>query len=99
VTNAATLVANGLFTVTLDFGSGVFISSDRWLEISVRTNGVGAFTTLTPRQPITPTAMCSADNRNPQSLQYFESLKPSGMARFLSCLSFGPAFGTWTVEI
>jgi trimeric autotransporter adhesin len=55
LTNAATAIANGLFTVTLDFGSGVFISSDRWLEISLRTNGVGAFTTLTPRQPITPT--------------------------------------------
>ena len=46
-------VSNGLFTVTLDFGSGIFTGADRWLEINVRTNGGGAFTTLSPRQRIT----------------------------------------------
>ena len=55
VTNAATAVTNGLFTVTLDFGGGLFTgSTNRWLEIGVRTNGVGSFTTLAPRQQITP---------------------------------------------
>ena len=54
LTNAATPITNGLFTVTLDFGSGVFDGSMRWLEIGVCTNGVGAFATLTPRQPVTP---------------------------------------------
>ncbi len=54
VTNAATAVTNGLFTVTLDFGSGVFDGSARWLEIAVRTNGATGFATLTPRQPLTP---------------------------------------------
>jgi hypothetical protein len=53
LTNAATGVSNGLFTVALDFGAGVFPGSNRWLEVAVRTNGGGAFTTLTPRQPIT----------------------------------------------
>lgn len=53
VTNSATAVSNGLFLVTLDFG-GVFIGSPRWLEIGVRTNGGGGFSTLTPRQPLTP---------------------------------------------
>src|SRR2546430_8191713 len=48
LTNAATTVSNGLFTVTLDFGAGVFIRPDRWLEIAVRTNGNGAFTLLRP---------------------------------------------------
>jgi hypothetical protein len=48
-------VTNGLFTVLLDFGSGVFTGQSRWLEISVRTNGAGAFTTLLPRQPMTAT--------------------------------------------
>jgi len=38
-------VTNGLFTVTLDFGA-VFDGTPRWLEISERTNGVGAFGTL-----------------------------------------------------
>jgi hypothetical protein len=56
VTNSATSVSNGLFTVLLDFGAGVFNGSARWLEIGVRTNGnAGAFTTLSPRQPVTPT--------------------------------------------
>ncbi len=54
LTNSATLVTNGLFTVTLDFGNP-FDGTPRWLEIGVRTNGIGAaFTTLAPRQQITP---------------------------------------------
>ena len=53
VTNSATAVSNGLFTVTLDFGNQ-FPGADRWLEIGVRTNGGDAFTPLTPRQPLTP---------------------------------------------
>ena len=52
VTNSATGVTNGLFTVALDFGAN-FPGADRWLEIAVRTNGAGAFSTLTPRQSIT----------------------------------------------
>src|SRR5712675_2272996 len=52
VTNPATFVSNGLFTVTLDFGAN-FPGANRWLEIAVRTNGTGAFSTLTPRQPVT----------------------------------------------
>lgn len=53
--NSATGVTNGLFTVALDFGASVFDGSARWLEISVRTNGNGAFTNLAPRQPMTST--------------------------------------------
>jgi hypothetical protein len=57
LTNSATGVTNGLFTVTLNFGSGVFTGPARWLELDVRTNGPGSpgFTTLSPRQPILPT--------------------------------------------
>ena len=53
VTNLATDVSGGLFTIALDFGATVFGGSDRWLEIGAVTNGGGAFTTLSPRQPIT----------------------------------------------
>ena len=54
LTNSATAVSNGLFTVTLDFGSQ-FNGADRWLEIGVQTNGGSGFSTLSPRQPLTPT--------------------------------------------
>jgi hypothetical protein len=54
LTNAATGVTNGLFTATLDFGNE-FPGTARWLEIAVQTNGGGGFTTLTPRQQLTPT--------------------------------------------
>ena len=54
LTNAATGVSNGLFTVTLDFGVGIFAGDSRWLVIGVRTNGGGVFSTLAGRQPVTP---------------------------------------------
>jgi Chaperone of endosialidase/Regulator of chromosome condensation (RCC1) repeat len=55
ITNSATGVTNGLFCVTLDFGTGVFDGGyARWLEIGVRTNGATDFDTLSPRQSITP---------------------------------------------
>jgi hypothetical protein len=54
LTNANTVVSNGLFSVTLDFGVGIFTGANRWLEIAVRTNNVGDFTTLLPRQAILP---------------------------------------------
>src|ERR1035437_7763622 len=54
LTNTAA-VSNGLFTVTLDFGASAFNGDGRWLEIGARTNGSGAFTTLSPRQKLTPT--------------------------------------------
>lgn len=55
VTNAAVHVSSGLFVVTLDFGTTAFLGDPRWLEIAVRTNGTGGFTTLTPRQFLAPT--------------------------------------------
>src|ERR1051325_8149762 len=54
VTNAAVGVTNGLFTTALDLGAK-FPGADRWLEIGARSNGLGAFTTLSPRQKLTPT--------------------------------------------
>ena len=53
VTTNGTFVTNGLFTVTLDFGSSPYISgAAQWLEIAVRTNGAATFSTLAPRQPL-----------------------------------------------
>ena len=55
LTNSATSVTNGLFTVALDFGRGIFTGDARWLELAVRTNGAAAdFTMLSPRQAVTP---------------------------------------------
>ncbi|MBI5384977.1 MAG: hypothetical protein HZA90_09865 [Verrucomicrobia bacterium] len=55
VSTNALPVTGGNFAVTLGFGAGAFSGADRWLEIAVRTNGSGTFTTLSPRQRITPT--------------------------------------------
>jgi hypothetical protein len=50
------VITNGLFTVTLDFGAGVFNGAARWLQIAARPGvSTGAYTNLAPRQPITPT--------------------------------------------
>ena len=64
VTNAATPVTNGQFTVTLDFGSAALDlqsgrvpkggTPGRWLELAVSSNGANTFVTLAPRQLITP---------------------------------------------
>jgi hypothetical protein len=54
VTNLNTVVTNGLFAATLDFGPGIFAGGNVWLQIGARTNGGAAFTSLTPLQPILP---------------------------------------------
>lgn len=49
-------LVQGLFTVDLDFGASAFNGEGRWLEIQARNPaGAGAYTTLSPRQPILPT--------------------------------------------
>src|SRR5438874_8965658 len=48
-------VSNGVFTVSLDFGTTSFNGANRFLEISARPSGGGSFTLLTPRQPVTAT--------------------------------------------
>lgn len=63
-------VANGLFTVGLDFGAAVFTGASRFLEISVRASGVGSFTVLSPRQELqsAPYAIKSAGAASADSL-------------------------------
>ena len=50
-----TQVADGIFTVTLDFGGcpNCFNGAGRFLEIAVKPTSGSTFTTLSPRQPIT----------------------------------------------
>ena len=48
-------VDDGLFSVQIDFGPGVFDGNNRWLAIGVRPwDETGVYTTLAPRQAITP---------------------------------------------
>jgi len=55
ITNSAVAVSNGLFSVTLDFGAGLFTGNNYWLDIGVRAVGLTNFTPLLPRQPLLPT--------------------------------------------
>lgn len=54
VTVNSQTVTEGLFTVLLDFGATAFNSEARWLEIAVRPTGSDTYTTLSPRQSLTP---------------------------------------------
>ncbi|GMU66413.1 MAG: hypothetical protein AMXMBFR36_26870 [Acidobacteriota bacterium] len=48
----------GVFTATVDVGVAAFGGGARWLEIRVRPGASGgAYTPLTPRQPVTPAPM------------------------------------------
>jgi hypothetical protein len=65
LTNLDVGVTNGLFTVTLDFGS-VFAGNATWLAIGVRTNGGAGFTALNPLQELAPApyAFCAPNARS-----------------------------------
>jgi hypothetical protein len=54
ITNSAVSVSNGLFTVALDFGSGVFTGTNYWVQMAVSPAGANTFSTLVPRQQLTP---------------------------------------------
>jgi hypothetical protein len=53
ITQTAIGVTNGLFTTRLDFGA-VFTGNATWMAISVRSNGVGSYTPMTPLEELTP---------------------------------------------
>lgn len=63
-------VTDGIFSVTLDF-NGVFPGASRFLEIRVRQNGGGSFTTLLPRQPV---------SSSPYSIQTINSQMLGGIS-------------------
>jgi microcystin-dependent protein len=54
ITNSAVAVTNGLFTVSLDFGLGVFTGTNYWVQMAVSPAGANTFAALTPRQQLTP---------------------------------------------
>ena len=94
LTNSPTGVTNGLFTVALDFGSDVFTGSARWLDVAVRTNGNGAFTTLLPRQPLLPTpysVMAGAASNllgTLPAVQVSGTLPPTALAGYSGTVAF-----------
>jgi hypothetical protein len=52
-------VSDGWFTAQLDFGD-IYNGTALWLEVGVRPSGnLGGYTTLSPRQPLTPTPFAS----------------------------------------
>lgn len=86
VTNPAVNVSNGLFTVTLNFGYDVFKGDARWLEIRARTNGVGGFTLLNPRQSILPTPYA-------MHAQFAGDIEPGSTVSFSGPVTFNYAIG------
>jgi endosialidase-like protein len=48
-------VTNGVFTVTVDFGAGIFNGGLKFMEVAARPSGTGPYTVLSPRQQITST--------------------------------------------
>src|SRR5882724_9601475 len=76
VTVPTVQVTNGIFTVNLDFGAGVFSGGDRFLEIAVRPAGGGSFTPLSPRQQVTST---------PYALRTLNATTADGLS--LACLN------------
>lgn len=54
LTNSAVPVSNGLFLVTLDFGTNIFNGTNWWLDLGVRKTNNVSFTGLFPRQPVLP---------------------------------------------
>ena len=69
ITNSAVAVSNGLFTVTLDFGAGVFTGTNYWVQMAVSPAGANTFATLVPRQQLTPApyALSAATVAQPQA--------------------------------
>lgn len=62
----------GLFTVPVDFGTGVFGSEARWLQVSVRPGATNdPYTVLTPRQSVTPAPVALYALDGPGSAGYW----------------------------
>lgn len=75
-------VTKGLFAAELDFGQ-VMDGSPRYLEIAVRSpSGAGAYTTLSPREPLNPTphAVWSLAARSAEQAQFATAAETAQVA-------------------
>ncbi len=79
LTQNSVAVANGVFSVSLDFGNQ-FPGANRFLEIRVRQSGVGELVLLTPRQQLTSTpysvkslTATNATQLGGQSAEFYQS--------------------------
>lgn len=84
-------VENGIFSVQLDFGAGVFQGDARFLDIGVREgSSVGAFDALVPRQPLTaaPYALHALDGAFDASAIVSGNIAPARL----------PASGIWVLS-
>ena len=67
-------VVDGLFTVEVDFGAGIFNGQARWLEMGVRPDGsADPYTVLSPRQELTPAPYALYAASAPGGSGYWES--------------------------
>src|SRR5438105_3614344 len=98
-------VTNGLFTVRLDFGAGVFSGPARWLQISVRATGGGAFQTLSPLQEMTSspysiraqTAGTASDVSNGSVVKSLNSLRDNVTLAAGANVTISPSGNTLTI--
>jgi len=101
----AVVVTNGIFTVELDFGAGLFTGAARFLEIGVRLAGSpNAFSVLSPRQVVTsaPYAVRSASAANADNATQLGGSPPSGFIQNTSSQQASTNFnisGTGTANV
>lgn len=89
-------VTDGLFTVQIDFGNGIFARDARWLEISVKADDEMDYITLAPRQPLTPAPYAI----HASTLDWGQVWTGSGTGMDLTGSALGPivrATNTYTV--
>src|SRR5580765_2445919 len=79
------IVTQGIFSVTLDYGTDVFTSgTTRYLEVSVRPGAsTGSYTTITPRQQLTssPYSIESTHAQQAATADQLAGLPPSSYLR------------------
>jgi hypothetical protein len=95
-----TSVTNGLFTALLDFGNAFDEGQPRWLEISVRSPaGTGSFTTLSPRQPLTPAPLAqgmAGISITRGGAEALDQAQDSGPRNAANIDYYAPAWQSWT---
>jgi hypothetical protein len=94
ITNTAVAVSNGHFTVTLNFGGAAFNGEERWLQIAARTNGVGSYTNLSPRQlvPLMPNALYAASAGSVQACNLIGTVADASLSANVALLNGSQTF-------